>query len=53
MMGTITAPVAGVILVTVLTNGLNLLSVNGFIQQIIIGSAILVALGLDRPDVTR
>ena len=51
--GTIAAPVAGAILVTVLTNGLNLLSVNGFIQQIIIGAAILIALGLDRPDLTR
>lgn len=46
--GSVAAPVAGAVLVTVLTNGLNLLSVNGFIQQIITGLAILVALGLDR-----
>ena len=46
--GSITAPLIGALLVTVITNGLDLMNVNGFIQQIVLGLAILVALSFDR-----
>lgn len=46
--GSILSPIAGALLVTVFTNGMNLLGVNGFIQQIFIGAIILGALALDR-----
>lgn len=46
--GSIVAPVLGALLVVVLTNGLNLLQVNGFVQQVIIGLAIILAISIDR-----
>ncbi len=44
----ITCPIVGALFVTIVANGMNLLRVNGSMQQIILGAVILSALILDR-----
>ncbi len=46
--GDILAPIFGALFVTVLSNVMDLLNVDGFIQQILLGVIIIVALGVDR-----
>lgn len=46
--GGISAPVLGALLVTVLSNVMNLLNVDGFLQQILLGLTIILALAIDR-----
>ncbi|QGZ64274.1 ABC transporter permease [Paraburkholderia acidisoli] len=46
--GDVLAPVLGALFVTILGNGMDLLHLNGFLQQILLGAIIVAALGLDR-----
>lgn len=46
--GTVWSPIIGALFITVLSNGMNLLRVDGYIQQIILGSVIIAAIFLDR-----
>ena len=46
--GTMASPVLGALLVTVLSNGMNLLRIDGYIQQIILGVVIIAAIFLER-----
>jgi ribose transport system permease protein len=46
--GTVVSPVLGALLVTVLSNGMNLLRIDGYFQQIILGVVIIAAIFLDR-----
>jgi ribose transport system permease protein len=46
--GGIMAPILGALLVTVLSNVMNLTNVDGFIQQILLGLTIILALSIDR-----
>lgn len=46
--GGVAAAVLGALLITVLSNGMNLLQIDGYIQQIALGAVIVVALFVDR-----
>lgn len=46
--GDVLAPLLGALLVTVLSNGMNLTNVDGFVQQITLGAVIVAALALDQ-----
>lgn len=46
--GDIGAPVLGALFVTVLSNGMNLVQIDGFIQQICLGLIIIASLAVDR-----
>ncbi len=46
--GTVVSPIIGALFVTVLSNGMNLSRVDGYIQQIILGAVIIAAIFLDR-----
>lgn len=46
--GTILSPILGALFVTVLSNGMNLLRIDGYIQQMILGAVIIAAIFLDR-----
>lgn len=50
--GDISAPILGALFVTVLSNGMNLVQVDGFIQQILLGVIIIVSLAIDRTQKT-
>jgi ribose/xylose/arabinose/galactoside ABC-type transport system permease subunit len=45
--GTVAGTLIGALIMAVLRNGLNLLGVSSFIQQIVIGSVIIVAVLID------
>jgi ribose transport system permease protein len=46
--GAITSPILGALFVTVLSNGMNLLRIDGYIQQMILGAVIIAAIFVDR-----
>lgn len=46
--GTVAAPILGALFVTVLSNGMNLLRIDGYFQQIALGTVIILAIFLDR-----
>lgn len=46
--GTIAAPVLGALFVTVLSNGMALVQVDGYLQQVLLGLIILVSMAFDR-----
>ncbi len=46
--GNVSAPVLGALLVTVLSNTMNLMVINGFLQQVSLGAIIIIALAIDR-----
>jgi ribose transport system permease protein len=46
--GSMLAPVSGALFVTVLSNGMNLLQVNGYLQEVFLGVLVVAALCLDR-----
>jgi ribose transport system permease protein len=46
--GDILAPVLGALLVTVLANGMNLLQIDGFLQEVCLGVLILATLAAGR-----
>lgn len=46
--GTIFSPVLGALFTTVLSNGMNLLRVDGYVQQMILGAVIIAAIFIDR-----
>ncbi len=46
--GTVFSPIVGALFITVLSNGMNLLRVDGYIQQIILGAVIVAAIFVDR-----
>lgn len=50
--GGVSHAVIGTLAITVLSNGLNVLQISGYLQQIILGAVIIVAVALDkgRPD---
>ena len=45
--GTVVGTLIGALIMAVLRNGLNLLGVSSFIQQIVIGSVIIIAVLID------
>jgi ribose transport system permease protein len=45
--GTVTGTLIGALIMAVLRNGLNLLSVSSFFQQVVIGSVIILAVLID------
>jgi ribose transport system permease protein len=45
--GRVTGTVVGVLIIGVLRNGLNLLGVSPFVQQVVIGLVIAIAVGSD------
>jgi ribose transport system permease protein len=51
--GGIVQVVLGAVFVTMLSNGMDLLEVDGYIQQIILGGVIIGAIFLDRLRTTR
>lgn len=46
--GTVWSPLLGALFITVLSNGMNLLRIDGYIQQITLGTVIILAIFLDR-----
>ena len=46
--GTVLSPIVGALFITVLSNGMNLLRIDGYIQQIILGAVIVTAIFIDR-----
>ena len=46
--GTIVAPILGALFVTVLSNGMNLMRIDGYIQQMILGAVVIAAVFFDR-----
>lgn len=51
--GGVLAPLAGALLITVLSNAMNLLQIDGYLQQIALGVAIVVSLFGDRARLRR
>ena len=46
--GTVSGTIIGAFIIGVLRNGLNMLGVQGFVQQIIIGLVIIIAVSVDQ-----
>ena len=51
--GGVTAALIGAVFITVLSNGMNLIQVDGYLQQIFLGLIIIVSLIIVREDVPR
>lgn len=49
--GTVYSPLVGAVFVTVLSNGMNLMRIDGSVQQIVLGLVIIVALLSDRTQI--
>lgn len=46
--GTVASPLVGAIFVTILSNGMNLTKVDGYLQQVIVGVVVILAIFIDR-----
>ncbi|KND59742.1 Ribose ABC transport system, permease protein RbsC [Candidatus Burkholderia verschuerenii] len=51
--GDVFAPVLGALLVTILSNGMNLIGFDGYLQRLVLGGVIVAALAVDRHLATR